>query len=78
MTASKIEHISSPLRVACPARHPILFYFPKMAWPVPVAARSKALACGHSLAENVVSNPTAACISVVGVVCCQVEVSATG
>ena len=47
--------------------------------PVPVAARSKALVCGRSPAEIVRSNPTGGhgCLSVVGVVCCQVEVSAT-
>jgi hypothetical protein len=32
-TASKIEHVSSPLRVACPARHPILFSQNGMAGP---------------------------------------------
>ena len=47
--------------------------------PVPVAARSKALVFGRSPAEIVVSNPTRGhgCMSVVSVVCCQVEVSAT-
>ena len=45
---------------------------------VPVAARSKALVCGRSLAEIVGSNPTGGMdMSVVSVVCCQVEVSAT-
>ena len=48
--------------------------------PVPVAARSKAQDCGRSPAEIVGSNPTGGhgCLSVVSVVCCQVEVSATG
>ena len=48
--------------------------------PVPVAARSKAWVCGCSPAETVGSNPTVGhgCLSVVSVVCCQVEVSATG
>ena len=47
--------------------------------PVPVAARSKAKVCGRSPAEIVGSNPTGGhgCLSVVSVVCCQVEVSAT-
>ena len=47
--------------------------------PVPVAARSKAYVCGRSPAEIVGSNPTRGhgCLSVVTVVCCQVEVSAT-
>ena len=48
--------------------------------PVPVAARSKASVYGRSAAEIVGSNPTGdhVCLSVVTVVCCQVEVSATG
>ena len=46
--------------------------------PVPVAARSKAQVCGRSPAEIVGSNPTGDMdVSVVSVVCCQVEVSAT-
>jgi len=46
---------------------------------VPVAARSKAYVCGSSPAEIVGSNPSGrhGCLSVVSVVCCQVEVSAT-
>jgi len=45
--------------------------------PVPVAARS---VYGRSPAEIVGSNPTGVMdgLSVVSVVCCQVEVSATG
>ena len=47
--------------------------------PVPVAARSKASVCRQSPAEMVGSNPTGGhgCLSVVSVVCCKVEVSAT-
>jgi hypothetical protein len=47
--------------------------------PVPVVARSKAQVCGRSPAEIVGSNSTGGhrCLSVVSVVCCQVEVSAT-
>ena len=48
--------------------------------PVPVAARSKAWVCGRSPAETVGSNPTEVMdvsLSVVSVVGCQVEVSAT-
>jgi hypothetical protein len=44
--------------------------------PIPVAARSKAWICGRSLAEIAVSNPAGAWMSVVNVLCCQVEVSA--
>jgi hypothetical protein len=46
---------------------------------VPVAVRAKALVCGCSFAEIVGSNPAVryACLSVVSVVCCQVEVSST-
>ena len=44
-----------------------------------MAARSKALVCGRSLAGIVGSNPTGGMdvFSVVSVVCCQVEISAT-
>ena len=47
--------------------------------PVPVAARSKAWVYGRSPAEIVGSNSTGGMdvLSVVSVVCCQVEVSAT-
>ena len=47
---------------------------------IPVAARSKAWVCGCSLAEIVGSNPAGGMdsLSAVSVVCCQVEVSATG
>ena len=47
--------------------------------PVQLAARSKAYVCGRSPAEIVGSNPTGGMDvwSVVSVVCCQVEVSAT-
>ena len=46
--------------------------------PVPVAARPKAQVCGRSLAEIEGSNPTGGMdICLLGVVCCQVEVSAT-
>jgi hypothetical protein len=48
--------------------------------PIAVAARSKASFCGCSLTGIVGSNPTGGhgCLSVVSVVCCQIEVSATG
>ena len=44
-----------------------------------MAARSKAQVCGRSPAEIVGSNPIGGhgCFSVVSVVCCKVEVSAT-
>jgi hypothetical protein len=47
--------------------------------PIPVAAWSKAQFFGRSPAEIVVSNPTGGMdvLSVVSVLCCQVEVSAT-
>ena len=46
--------------------------------PAPVAVRSKAKVFGRSPAEIMGSNPTGGhgCLSVVSVVCCQVEVSA--
>jgi hypothetical protein len=48
--------------------------------PIPVAARSKAWVYGRSLTGIVGSNPVDGhgCLSVVSVVCCQVEVSASG
>ena len=48
--------------------------------PVPVAAQSKASVCGLSLAGIVGSYPCGGkdILSVVSVVCCQVEVSAMG
>ena len=44
---------------------------------VPVAVRSKVWVCCRSTADIVGSNPTEGhgCLSVVSVVCCQVEVS---
>jgi hypothetical protein len=49
------------------------------ALPIPVAARSKERACGHSLAWIVGSNLAEGVdVSLVSVVCCQVEVSAAG
>ena len=45
--------------------------------PISVAARSKAWVYGRLLAGIVGSNPTGG-LSVLSVVCCQVEVSATG
>jgi hypothetical protein len=47
--------------------------------PIPVAARSKAWVCGRSFAGIVGSNSAGGtvCLSVVSVVCCQVEVSAS-
>ena len=47
---------------------------------VPADATSKACVCGHSLAGIAGSNPAGGmdvCLSVVSVVCCQVEVSVT-
>jgi hypothetical protein len=48
--------------------------------PIPVAARSKTWVCGRSLAGIAGSNPAGGngCLSVVSVVCYEVEVSATG
>ena len=46
--------------------------------PVPVAARFKAWVFGRSLAGIVGSNPAGGIKSVVSVICCQVEISATG
>ena len=48
---------------------------------IPVSARSKAWVCGRSLAAIAGSNPAGnmdVSLSLVSVVCCQVEVSASG
>ena len=46
--------------------------------PIPVAARSKTWVCGRSLAGIVGSNPAGGMdMSLVSVVCCQVDVSAS-
>ena len=49
-----------------------------MSEPISVAARSKAWVYCRSLAGIVGSNPSGAWMAVLSVVCCQVEVSATG
>jgi hypothetical protein len=48
--------------------------------PIAVVARSKTPVCGRSLGGIVGSNPTGrhGLLSLVSVVCCQVEASATG
>jgi hypothetical protein len=48
--------------------------------PTPIAARSKTWVCGRLLAGIVGPNSERGhgCLSVVSVVCCQIEVSATG
>ena len=46
---------------------------------IPVAARSKAWVYGHSFVGIAVSNPAGVMdVFLMSVVCCQVEVSATG
>jgi hypothetical protein len=52
---------------------------PKREEPIPVAAPSKAPVCGRSLAGIVGLNPAGdGCLSLVSVVCFQVQLSATG
>jgi len=46
--------------------------------PIPVAACSKAWVCSRSIAGLSVSNITGSWISVVFIVCCQIEISASG
>jgi hypothetical protein len=55
----------------------LLYHAPK---PIPVAARSKAWVYGCSLAAILGSNPARGMdvLSLVSIICCQVEVSATG
>ena len=48
----------------------------KKLWPIPVAASSKALVCGRSLAGIEGSNSAGG--RDVRLLCCQVDVSATG
>jgi hypothetical protein len=48
-------------------------------WPIPVTARSNTWVCDSSLAGIAGSNRTGSMdVSLVSVVCCQVEVSAWG
>ena len=58
------------------------FYFYSPIIPIPVAAQCKAWLCGRSLAGIVGSNPAGSwmdgCLSLVSVMCCQVEVSIMG
>jgi hypothetical protein len=54
----------------------ILFTAHFNCWPIPVAAASKAWACNRPLAGNAGSNPLGGVdvsLSLVSVVCCQVE-----
>jgi hypothetical protein len=53
-------------------KHAIYFRGVTIAKPIPVAARSKAWDCGFE------SHLGHGCLSLVSVVCCQVDVSATG
>ena len=46
--------------------------------PIPVAARSKTLVCGRCLPGSADSNASGGWLSVVSVVCCQIEVSGWG
>jgi hypothetical protein len=59
------------------SRNYLVITFPM---PIPVAARSKTWVCCRSVAGTVGSNPAGGhgCLSILSVVCCQVEVSATG
>ena len=61
---------------------PSFTYFGLQNLPVPVAVRSNGWVCGRSPAEIVGSNPTGGgghgCLSLVTVLCCQVEVSVSG
>jgi hypothetical protein len=61
-------------------KHPQISQWLYFTSPVQVAARSKAWICGRSLVGFAGSNPPGrhGCLSFVSVVCCQVEVSATG
>jgi hypothetical protein len=65
----------------CDHHHQGAYYFNlrSLDLPVTVAARSEAYVYGRLPAENVGSNSTGGMdvLSVVSVVCCQVEVSAT-
>ena len=43
-----------------------------------MAVQSNACICGRSVSGIVVSNPAGACKSLVSVLCCKIEVSASG
>ena len=59
---------------------PVITYSPRTCAPIPVVERSKARFCGRSLAGVTSSHPAGeyGCLSVVSVVRCQAEVSASG
>jgi len=78
----KVGHTYCPSPIFLPAMNFILLNVCKdfiVSMSVPVAVRSKAWVCGRSLAGIVGSNPTAGhrCLSVVSIMCCQIEVSVT-
>jgi hypothetical protein len=68
-----IPYLSHMFSMFCPSRP--WFCHPNNIWPIPVAARSKAWVCGHCLRVRI---PPGASLYLVSVVCCQVEVSASG
>ena len=73
----------SPVFACCiPFQYNCLHYISAIVFaePVPMAAWSKTWVCGRSFAGIVGSNSGGlyGCLSVVSVVCCKVEVSATG
>ena len=73
-----MQPITSDIWVSVPLGSFFLFLRHMLFLPVPAASRSKASVYGRSPAKIVGSNPTAGMnVSVVSVVCCQVEVSAT-
>ena len=58
--------------------HALQLCFLKYGEPIQVAVRSKTWVCGRSLAGIVGSNPIGGVSVCLNVVCCQVEVSASG
>jgi hypothetical protein len=78
-SVNKTEYKLEPYNRLRPLLYPSFFHA-RCCIPIPVAVRYKAWVCGRSLTGIAGSNPTGGhgCLSVVSVVCCQVEVSATG
>jgi hypothetical protein len=59
-------------------RHKFSMFYTYNPDAIPVVARCKAWGCERSLAGVAVSNPAGAWMSLVSVVCCQVQVCASG
>jgi len=75
------QHVNNFFRLKKPRNHLYIMFGPQtLHLPIPVAARSKAWVCSRLLPGIVGSNPAGSInvLSFLSVVCCQLEVSASG